>query len=249
VISLDLGLENKVVVVTGAGGGIGREIAIAFSKMGSKVVICDINRERAEETCTEMRGDHLLSIKDLSRVSDCRELVEETVKKYGQLNILINNAAIIHRIPIEDVSEEDWDRMMDVNLKSQFFLTREACKVMEREGWGRVINISSQGGFTGGYATSTVYAITKGGILTLTKSMARNYANKGITINAVAPGGVDTEMMKLSKKDLESFTSLIPMGRLADSTELVGAVLFLASHWATYITGATIDVNGGQLMR
>lgn len=246
---MDLGLKDRVVIVTGAGGGIGREVAKTFAEVGSHVMVCDINEQTATETRAQMKGDHSLSIKDLSEPSHCRELIQETVEKFGRLDILVNVAAIIQRIPIEEITEEAWDRLMNVNLKSQFFLSQEACRVMALNNWGRIVNFSSQGGFTGGYATSAVYAITKGAVLTMTKSFARTYAPQGICVNAIAPGGIDTEMMKLPASELAAFEKLIPMQRLGKASEMVGAVLFLSSEWASYMTGATVDITGGQMMR
>ncbi len=246
---MELGLQGKVAIVTGAGGGIGRQIAKAFSAYGMKVVICDINELTAHETMQMISGDHLVSVKDLAKVDQCRSLVEETVNKYGRLDVLVNTAGILRRIAIEEVDEATWDLVFDVNLKSLFFLSREACVYMKSHGGGRVINFSSQGGFTGGFSQSAVYNATKGAILTLTKSFARTYATDGICVNAIAPGMVDTEMMKLPQAELDKIINLVPMQRLGRPDEMAGTVLFLASDWSSYITGATIDVTGGQLMR
>lgn len=246
---MDWGLRDKVAVITGAGGGIGREVARAFADMGTKVVVCDIDGKRAEETLSTMQGDHLLCLKDLAQIENCKALVQETIERFGRLDILVNTAAILKRVPIEDVDEATWDSILNVNLKSLFFLSKEACAVMKRTGGGKIINFSSQGGFTGGFSQAAVYNSTKGAILTLTKSFARTYAAEGICVNAIAPGMVDTEMMKLPSEELQPLLRLIPVGRLAAPGEMVGAVLFLASSWSSYITGATIDVNGGQLMR
>ena len=246
---MELGIKGRVALVTGAGGGIGREAALALAGAGARVMACDINEETLSQTFSMLGGDHAMSVRDLSRVSECEEVVRETVERFGRLDILVNVAAILLRVPIEEVTESMWDRLMDVNLKSQFFLCREACRVMARQRWGRIVNFTSQGAFTGGFATSTAYAISKGGVVTLTKSFARAYADSGICINAIAPGGIDTEMMRLPEKELEKFTAMIPMGRLGRPDELAGVVLFLSSEWASYVTGATIDVTGGQLMR
>lgn len=252
---MELGLRNKVAIVTGAGGGIGREVALALAGHGVKTVVCDIDGKRARDTLSAIvaagGGDraHLASVKDLSRMPDCTALIRETAETYGRLDILVNAAGLLRRIAIEEVDEAAWDAMMAVNLKSLFFLSQEACQVMKAGGGGKIINFSSQGGFTGGLSQSAVYNTAKGGILTLTKSFAKTYAADGICVNAIAPGMIDTEMMKLPPGELQQLIGLIPMKRLGTPGEVAGTVLFLASDWASYITGATIDVTGGQLMR
>lgn len=251
---MDLGLQGKVVIVTGAGGGIGRQVALAFAGMDAHVVVCDIDGNKAEETFRSLadigvHNRHLMTVADVSDVSACKRLVEQTVGTFGKLDILVNVAAILRRVPIDEVDEAMWDRMVNVNVKSQFFLSREACKAMIPNRWGRIVNFSSQGAYQGGYAGSAVYNITKGAIVTLTKSFARTYAEYGICVNAIAPGFIDTDMMKLPAGQLQSLLQLVPLRRLGKPDELTGAVLFLASDWASYITGATIDVTGGQLMR
>jgi NAD(P)-dependent dehydrogenase (short-subunit alcohol dehydrogenase family) len=246
---MDLGLAGKVAIVTGAGGGIGREIAKAFATYDMKVVVCDMNEQTANETMKLLTGDHHTIVTDLARVANCQALIQDTVKRYGRLDVLVNAAGILKRVPIEEVDEALWDLTFDVNLKSLYFLSKEACQVMKSQGKGRIINFSSQGGFTGGFSQSVVYNATKGAILTLTKGFARTYAKQGICVNAIAPGMVDTEMMKLPPDELEKIISLVPMQRLGRPDEIAGAALFLASQWSDYITGATIDVTGGQLMR
>ncbi len=246
---MELGLRGKVAVVTGAGGGIGSELAKALDAMGCRVVICDVSPDAARAVASELSGDSACLVADLSVVANCARLVQETVERFGRLDILINAAAVLRRIPIEDSDERLWDQIVNTNLKSVFFLSKEACRAMKQTRFGRIVNFSSQGAFTGGLSQSAVYNITKGGILTLTKSFARTYARDGITVNAIAPGMVDTDMMKIPAPELEAIIRTIPMGRMAVPSELVGAVLYLASDWSAYVTGATLEVTGGQLMR
>ncbi len=247
---MDLGIGGRVAIVTGAAGGVGQALVRALAEQGARVVLCDVNVIELEKLDQRLRpGDHLVSAADVSQVSECQRLVQETLERYHRIDILVNGAAIIHRVPIEDVTENDWNKMFEVNLKSQFFLSRAVVAHMAQQRWGRIINFSSQGAISGGFVSSAVYAITKGGVLTLTKSFARAYASDGICVNAVAPGGVNTEMMQISPAQRDTFISQVPLGRLAEPDELVGPVLFLASQWSSYVTGAILDVNGGQLMR
>lgn len=240
-------------VVTGAAGGIGQAAAEALAGFGVSVLACDINREGLSAAVAVLPGPgrHRAAVRDISQVAQCEELVDEALQEYGRLDILVNVAAILRRIDLEAVDEEYWNRIMDVNLKSQFFLARAAARPMKAARWGRIINFSSQGAYSGGYFGSTVYAVSKGGVHTLTKSLARQFASHNITVNAIAPGSVDTPMLRggMSDEDLVSLAAKIPVGRMATPAELAWGVVYLASEWAGYVTGHSLDIDGGLAMR
>ena len=250
---LDLGIRGRVAVITGAAGGIGREIVRNFSAAGASVAAVDIDKAGLQRIVGEAgpTDEVLPLVRDLSAQADCEDVVSIVARHFGRLDILINNAAILLRQPLNSVQERDIERVCRVNLNSQFFLTRAAAGVMKENQWGRVVNFSSQGGYTGGYDDSIVYNMFKGAVLTMTKGLARQYAGWGILVNAVTPGPVDTSMMEtLSPERLKSFLrENVLLNRMASPRELARAALFLGSEWASYITGATLDINGGMYMR
>ena len=184
--------------------------------------------------------------------SFCRRGILGKAEKSGKVVALAHCAAVLQRrTSIDEVTEEDWDLQIDVNMKSTFFLNRAAFHHFKKFGTrGSIVNFSSQSWWTGGYSGSVIYSGSKGGVVSLTKGLARSFASDGVRVNAIAPGGVDTPMMTgtQSREALASFISMIPMGRLAAPEEIVGPVIFLASEASSYITGTVINVSGGQLM-
>jgi NAD(P)-dependent dehydrogenase (short-subunit alcohol dehydrogenase family) len=249
-----LGLEGRGVVVTGAAGGIGRAVAEAFAAEGARVCAVDLREEAVEEVVAGLDSPdrHLAAGADLADLAAHEPLLERARGAFGRFDVLAHLAAVLRRREtIDDVTEDDWDFQLDVNLKATFFLNRAASHVFRAQGnGGRIVNFTSQGWWTGGFGGSVVYAASKGGIVSMSRGLARTLAPHGITVNTVSPGGVNTPMMLggLTDEALESFVRMIPLGRLAEPEELVGAVLFLASEQARYITGATVNVSGGQLM-
>lgn len=250
----ELGLEDRGVVVTGGAGGIGREVAKAFANAGARVAVVDVALDRCEEVVAglEHPDRHLAREADLCDLGGHAPLLATVRQAFGRVDVLAHLAAVLRRrATIDDVSEEDWDVQLDTNLKATFFLNRSAAHVFRDEGrGGRIINFTSQGWWTGGFGGSAVYAASKGGIVSMSRGLARTLAPYGITVNTVSPGAADTEMMRggSSDEDLANFVRMIPLGRMARPDELAGTVLFLASDHAAYITGATINVSGGQLM-
>lgn len=247
------GLEGKGVVVTGAAGGIGREVAIAFAAAGARVLAVDIDGTSLESVMAELEGGpHLSQDADLRDLAGHEPLLRGALDGFGRFDVLAHVAAVlVRRNDVDEVTEEDWDFQHDVNLKATFFLDRAAARLMREQGrGGRIINFSSQGWWTGGFGGSVVYSATKGGIVSMCRGFARTYARDGITVNTVSPGGVDTPMLRggLTDEQLQSHIDQIPMGYLAAPADLAGTVLFLASDHASYITGATINVSGGWLM-
>jgi NAD(P)-dependent dehydrogenase (short-subunit alcohol dehydrogenase family) len=253
-MSWELGLEDRGVVVTGGAGGIGRQVAAAFASAGARVAVVDLHRESCAEVVAglERPERHLALGADLGDLAAQEPLLREVRDAFGRLDVLAHLAAVLRRREtIDDVTEEDWDVQLDVNLKATFFLNRAAAHVFRDQGTGgRIINFTSQGWWTGGFGGSVVYAASKGGIVSLSRGLARTLAADGITVNTVSPGGVDTDMMRDGSTDeaLAGFIRMIPLGRMAQPSELAGIVLFLASDHASYITGSTVNVSGGQLM-
>lgn len=246
-----LNLSGRRVIVTGAASGIGRAVAERFASMGSVVCVGDINVAGVAETARELGGNcHAFEL-DLADPDSCVGLVAKATEAMGGLDILVNAGAVIIRQPLDNVALSDIHRMSDVNMAGAFFLARAAAAVMKDGGGGRIVLFSSQGAHTGGYVGSTVYAMTKAAVVSLVKSLAREFAAHNITVNAVAPGIVDTPMIRrdVSEAALAEFMKMVPLGRIATPREMADCCLFLASDWASYVTGHTLDVNGGQLMR
>ncbi|MBI3430002.1 MAG: SDR family oxidoreductase [Actinobacteria bacterium] len=248
----DAGLEGKSVVVTGAAGGIGRAVAKGFAEAGSKVLLVDVPGSPLREVSDLLPGaGHEIYEVDLADISTHASIFAQA-QKMAPLVALAHCAAVLRRrVTVDDVTEADWDLQIDVNLKATFFLNRTARDSFKAAGTkGSIINFSSQGWWSGGYGGSVVYAASKGGVVSMTKGLARSFALEGVRVNSVSPGGVDTSMMvdTMSAEALQSFIDLIPMGRLAEPDEMVGAVLFLASEASTFVTGTVVNVSGGQLM-
>jgi NAD(P)-dependent dehydrogenase (short-subunit alcohol dehydrogenase family) len=247
------GLKGKAVLLTGAAGGIGREIALAFSAAGARIAAVDVDQAKAEAVAADMEGGpHLAIGHDLRPVAGHNALVDRVAGEFGRLDVLVQTAAVlIRRNSVFDVSEADWDVQHGVNLKASFFLAQAAARAMVRMGkGGRIINFTSQGWQSGGFGGSVAYAASKGGIVSMTRGLARSLAKEKITVNAVSPGAVDTAMMRSGMDDaaLAGTIAQIPLGYMARPSQLAGAVLFLASDHADYVTGATINVSGGWLM-
>lgn len=252
--SIGAGLEDRGVVVTGAAGGIGREVVQAFAAAGARVCAVDLHQEAAADVVQGLESPerHLAVGADLAQLDRQEPLLRRALDAFGRLDALAHLAAVLRRrATIDDVTEEDWDFQLDVNLKATFFLNRAAARLFREQGrGGRIVNFTSQGWWTGGFGGSVVYAASKGGIVSMSRGLARTLAPDGITVNTVSPGAADTPMMRSgsTQQDLDNFVKMIPLGRMAEPAELAGIVVFLASEHAAYITGATINVSGGQIM-
>ncbi len=243
---------RRIAIVTGGARGIGRAIATAFAAKGIVSVIADIDLEVAEKAAEEIRasGAEAIAIKvDLSRTDQIAQLVDETIMRYGRLDILVNNAGILSNTPYDQITETEWDRVLDINLKGVLFASREALKPMLAQGWGRIISISSLAGRNGGVSIGPAYAASKAAVIGLTRHLARKVARNGITVNAVAPGTTETDIIKgFSEDEMVAINNAIPVGRLGKPEEIAEMVAFLASDSAAFITGAVIDINGGMYM-
>jgi 3-oxoacyl-[acyl-carrier protein] reductase len=245
-----MNITNKVALVTGAGRGIGRVIALKLAKMGMKVVVNDVgNPAPPEAVANEIKALGIQAIPILADVSSPAEvtrLVGETVAAYGRLDVLVNNAGIARDGLLMRMSEEDWDKVLAVDLKSVFLCTKEAVKHMIKQRGGRIISMASIVGIVGN-AGQANYAAAKAGIIGFTRSIAKEVASRGITVNAVAPGFIDTDMTKGLKDDWkEELKKRIPLGTFGTPQDVADAVGFLASEEARYITGQVLAVDGGM---
>jgi 3-oxoacyl-[acyl-carrier protein] reductase len=246
-----MSLNGQVAVITGASRGIGRAIALKLSAAGAAVVVTATTKEGAQRTADEITaaGGKALAVKvDVSVSAEVEGLFKEAVAEFGRLDILVNNAGITKDGLLLRMKESDWDQVMDVNLKGAFNCTREASKVMSKARYGRIVNVSSVVGEMGNPGQAN-YCASKAGMIGLTKSVARELARRNVTVNAVAPGFIETDMTaELSEKAKESLQEQIPMGRLGAGDDIASAVLFLVSEGAGYITGHVLSVNGGMYM-
>ena len=243
-------LENKVALVTGAGRGIGRAIAIALAKEGAEVVVnYNGSEERAKEvkqTIEENGGKASIYKCNVSDFEACEAMIKDIVKEHGRLDILVNNAGITKDGLIMKMKEEDFDSVLNVNLKGTFNTIRHSARQMLRQKSGKIINISSVSGILGN-AGQANYAASKAGVIGLTKTMARELGSRGITVNAIAPGFVDTEMTGvLSEEIRENACRRIILGRFGKPEDIANVAVFLASDKADYITGQVISVDGGM---
>ena len=243
-------LENKVALVTGAGRGIGRAIAIALAKEGAEVVVnYNGSEERAKEvkqTIEENGGKASIYKCNVSDFEACEAMIKDIVKEHGRLDILVNNAGITKDGLIMKMKEEDFDSVLNVNLKGTFNTIRHSARQMLRQKSGKIINISSVSGILGN-AGQANYAASKAGVIGLTKTMARELGSRGITVNAIAPGFVDTEMTGvLSEEIRENACRQIILGRFGKPEDIANVAVFLASDKADYITGQVISVDGGM---
>jgi len=251
--SVGAGLEGKGVIVTGASGGIGRAVTRAFDTTGARVMAVDLDQAKLDELVAGLTGrGHIGVAADLRLISSHDGLVERARRELGNLYVLANLAAVLRRrSSLDEITEDDWDLQHDVNLKSAFFLCRAAGRAMIAQGrGGRIITFASQAWWTGGFGGSVVYAASKGGIVSMTRGLARTLGPHHITVNAVSPGQVNTPMLMtdLAPEMYEAMKQQTPLGNVAEPEELAGTVVFLASNHARYITGATINVSGGFLM-
>jgi len=252
--NLATGLENKGVMVTGAAGGIGRAVAEAFAAAGSRVCAVDLKKEAVDAVVAELESPdlHLAVGFDLSDIKAQAGLFASMRQHFGRADVLVHVAAVlIRRNDVMEITEEDWDKQVDVNLKATYFLNIEAAKTFKAQGQGgRIINFTSTSWWTGGSSIALPYVASKGGVVSIGRGLARWLAKDGITVNTIAPGGIDTRMFgdRLSDEVRQAYMKEIPMGRLGQPEEVAGAAVFLASDHASYITGTIVNVSGGQLM-
>ena len=241
-------LTGKNALVTGATGGIGAAIAKALAKQGAKLVLSSTREEKLKELAAEIGGDVKYIACNLSDAAAVDALFDKAEELVGQIDILVCNAGITKDNLILRMKDEDFDQVLDVNLKSTFILNRNAIKKMMRRKYGRIVNIASVVGVTGNPGQCN-YVASKAGMIGMSKSMAQEIASRGITVNCVAPGFIQSPMTEvLNDQQRESILSKIPAGKMGESSDIAKAVAFLASEDASYITGHTLHVNGGMFM-
>jgi len=246
-----LKLKGKVALVTGAAQGIGKAVALLLARNGADIIVSDINLEKAEETAREVEGlgQRALAVKtNVAEANDVEKMVQTALERFGRIDILINNAGITRDKLLLRMSDEDWDAVLGVNLRGTFLCTRAVIRPMAKQKSGKIVNIASVVG-TMGNAGQANYGASKAGVIGFTKTVAREYAPRGINVNAIAPGYIETPMTEaLPEKAKEELKRMIPMDRLGKPEDVAEAVLFLVSEASSYITGQVLHVNGGIYM-
>ena len=244
-------LKGQTAVVTGGARGIGKEIALSLARDGANIVIADLMTKQSEETAEEIKKLNckaLIQKVDVSKTADVEDMIKNTIDEFKALDILINNAGVTRDTLIVRMKEEDWDFVLKVNLTGTFNCTKAAAKYMMKQRKGKIVNIASIVGAMGN-AGQANYSASKAGIIGLTKTSARELASRNITVNAVAPGFIDTEMTRsLNENIKQQLKEQIPMGKLGRPEDIANCIKFLVSDDASYITGQVVHVNGGMLM-
>ena len=253
-MSNDYGIEGKIAIVTGAGRGMGREVARKLVELGANVVINDVSLDDAIESIEDIsppENQEMFAIAgDITKKNDVDNLILKTSEKFGGIDILVNNAGVLRPTKVIDIEEEEWDWVVNVNLKGTYLCYRAVLPSMISRGWGRIVNFSS----TAGKNISTVggahYTAAKAGILGFTRHLAKEAAQFGITVNSVCPGLIATEMVlsTINEAQIKLYESSFPISRMGQPYEVADLVAFVASNKASYITGASLDINGGDLM-
>jgi meso-butanediol dehydrogenase / (S,S)-butanediol dehydrogenase / diacetyl reductase len=240
-------LDGKVAIITGAGGAIGAATARIFSSQGARILLVDVDFPAVETLAQQIGSNAVAYCADLSQVSNCSAAIEQAVRSFGQLHILVNNAGICPRIPFLESNEQDWERIVAINQKSMFFCSQAAAPHLKKTR-GVIISLASFAGRAGAVVNASIYSGTKGAIIALTKALARELA-PDVRANAVAPSSVDTPMIRgLPEERLAELVDSIPLKRLGNPEEVAATILYLAADECRYMTGATIDVNGGLMM-
>lgn len=245
-------LKDKIAIVTGGSRGIGKEICLKFASLGANLVINYIgDKTQAEDTkaeCEKLGAKVALSEGDVSKIADCEKLFQTAMDTFGRVDILVNNAGITRDNLLMRMSEEEFDAVIAVNLKGTFNCMKQAARPMMKQKYGKIINMASVVGVTGN-AGQVNYAASKAGVIGMTKSMAKELANRGVTVNAIAPGFIRTAMTDVLSDDVKAeITRVIPMGVMGETEDVANLAAFLASDASRYITGQVINVDGGMVM-
>ncbi len=241
---------DKTAIVTGGANGIGAGCCEILARHGARVVVADADADAARLRAEALRAQGYLAQEitvDVSKVSQIRAMVSQVEQMFGGVDILINNAGILHATPIEDITEQEWDRMMDINLKSVFFATQAVLPYMRAQKYGKIVNMASLAGRNGGLANGLGYSATKAGVIGLTRGFASRLAADQINVNAIAPGTTETGILQsFSAERIQRLIEGIPLGRLGKIDEIAQVAVFLCSEEASFMTGAVVDVNGGM---
>ena len=244
---------GKVAIVTGAGRGMGRAVATRLAGAGAKLVVNDLDAGSAEDAAVALRqsgAEALAAPGDVTSNVAVARLVAETLGHYGAIHVLVNNAGVLRPTPVFDIEEDEWDMVVKGNLKSTYLCSRAVLPTMRDQDWGRIVNFSSSAGKNVSTVGGAHYTASKAAVLGFTRHLAKEEAPHGITVNAVCPGLIDTEMVRstISDERATAYAESFPISRLGQPSEVAELVAFLASDRAAYITGASLDINGGDLM-
>jgi len=245
---------GKIVIITGAARGIGRTCALAFAREGAKVVAVDLAAQTLEQIKTEIQDEDTEAmgiVCDVAKADEVWKAVDQVIARFDTIDVLVNNAGVLRTTtPLEKITEEEWDLLMNVNLKGFFLFLRSVLPIMREKKYGKIVNMASSAGRSTSELGGAHYTASKAAVLGLTRYTAREYGPYGINVNSICPGLVETPMIReeATQKRLDHWLEQIPLGRFADPVEAADLVLFLASDQARYITGATIDFNGGSLL-
>ena len=243
---------DQVVVVTGASRGIGRAIALVFAQAGAKLALVSRTADALEAVAAEVRAvgaEALVLPTDVAVEAEVDQAIDRVVAEWGRVDVLVNNAGLIGFGPLHEIEPTAWDKVMGANLTGAYLCSRAVAPVMEKKQAGRIVNITSVSAQTGGVSGGVHYTASKGGLTAMTKTLARDLAPHNITVNAISPGQIDADPELLTPEQREKVMAMIPLGRLGEPEEIAYAALFLASPMADYITGTTLDVNGGIFKR
>lgn len=242
-------MQGKVALITGGGRGLGKAICLTLAREGADISIGDMDAAEAEAVAGLIRrtGRRALAVKvDVSRAEEVKTLVARTIATFGTIDVLVNNAGIFDKGPVAEMTEASWDKVLDVNLKGTFLCSREVLPVLKQNRSGKIVSIASLAGQAGGLLAGSNYAASKAGVICLTKSLAKELGPFGINVNCIAPGIIATEMTRAFPR--EDLKKTIPLRAIGEPQDVADAVLFLASEESKYITGETLNVNGGILM-
>lgn len=245
-----MSLQGKAAVVTGGGKGIGRACSVQLARDGAAVSVWDLDGESAKETVSIIAGEGgraMACVVDAASKPAIAEAAAQTRADFGPVTVLVNNAGITGMVAFQELSEELWDRMIAINLKGPFLCTQEFVQEMLDAGWGRIVNISSSSA-QGGASRMAHYVASKGGVIGFTKALAMEFAAKGVTVNTIPPGFVDTPMLRSTSIDVEAVSAVAPMKRAGKPEDIAAACSYLCSPAAGYVTGQTISVNGGRYL-